>query len=82
MLVNLCAWANRRKVASELKLCFFMAHLDDYCSELFICGIHDTSSIIFQRGWTTWTIGAVDERVVAIAPIVMDLLNMVEVAKL
>ncbi|XP_045213280.2 autocrine proliferation repressor protein A-like [Mercenaria mercenaria] len=29
-----------------------------------------------KRGWTTWTVGAVDKRVVAIAPIVMDLLNM------
>lgn len=31
-----------------------------------------------KRGWTTWTVGAVDNRVVAIAPIVMDLLNMQE----
>ncbi|KAK3579247.1 hypothetical protein CHS0354_033324 [Potamilus streckersoni] len=31
-----------------------------------------------KRGWTTWTTGAVDKRVVAIAPIVMDLLNMVK----
>ncbi|XP_035673097.1 autocrine proliferation repressor protein A-like [Branchiostoma floridae] len=29
-----------------------------------------------KRGWTTWTTGAVDKRVFAIAPIVMDLLNM------
>eukprot|EP00051_Salpingoeca_urceolata_P020759 m.315662 g.315662 ORF g.315662 m.315662 type:complete len:599 (-) comp19677_c5_seq3:2185-3981(-) len=28
-----------------------------------------------KRGWTTWTTGAVDKRVVAIIPIVMDLLN-------
>lgn len=28
-----------------------------------------------KRGWTTWTTGAVDPRVVAIAPIVMDALN-------
>jgi PhoPQ-activated pathogenicity-related protein len=30
-----------------------------------------------KRGWTTWTTGAVDKRVVAIVPIVIDLLNMV-----
>ena len=30
-----------------------------------------------KRGWTTWTTGAVDKRVVAIVPIVIDLLNVV-----
>ncbi|KAH3871994.1 hypothetical protein DPMN_035209 [Dreissena polymorpha] len=29
-----------------------------------------------KRGWTTWTVGAVDKRVIAIAPMVMDLLDM------
>jgi PhoPQ-activated pathogenicity-related protein len=29
-----------------------------------------------KRGWTTWTTGAVDKRVIGIIPIVMDLLNI------
>jgi PhoPQ-activated pathogenicity-related protein len=31
-----------------------------------------------KRGWTTWTTGAVDKRVIAIMPVVIDLLNMQE----
>jgi len=31
-----------------------------------------------KRGWTTWTTSSVDARVIAIVPVVMDLLNVVE----
>lgn len=31
-----------------------------------------------KRGWTTWTTAVVDDRVVAIMPIVIDMLNVVE----
>lgn len=30
----------------------------------------------FFKGWTTWTTAAVDKRVFAAAPIVMDMLNL------
>ena len=35
-----------------------------------------------KRGWTTWLTGAVDDRAVAIAPMVIDMLNMTEHGKL
>ena len=33
-----------------------------------------------KRGWTTWLVGAVDKRVLAIAPIVLDAVNVVAFA--
>lgn len=34
-----------------------------------------------KRGWTTWLVGAVDPRVIAIMPIVIDALNSEEITK-
>ena len=34
---------------------------------------------ILQRGWTTWLHGAIDDRVVAMAPVVLSILNTQEV---
>lgn len=34
-----------------------------------------------KRGWTTWLVGAVDERVVALMPLVIDALNSVEITR-
>ena len=37
------------------------------------------AAVIFQRGWTTWSLAATDQRVIAAAPMVFSLLNFNEV---
>lgn len=48
-------------------------------------GSHDISDFVVsgasKRGWTTWLVGAVDERVSAIIPLVIDALNTNALAK-
>ncbi|XP_061192028.1 autocrine proliferation repressor protein A-like [Saccostrea echinata] len=50
---------------------FVKAKLGNNVEKFFIAGAS-------KAGWTTWTTAAVDKRVVAMAPIVLDLLNMVK----
>ena len=61
--------------------CMYKASKKAYC--MFVQGRAKWSQNLFtlQRGWTTWTTGIVDKRVIGIAPIVEDLLNLVPVSK-
>eukprot|EP01112_Ceratiomyxa_fruticulosa_P011099 TRINITY_DN2987_c0_g1_i1.p1 TRINITY_DN2987_c0_g1~~TRINITY_DN2987_c0_g1_i1.p1 ORF type:complete len:496 (+),score=111.08 TRINITY_DN2987_c0_g1_i1:188-1675(+) len=47
----------------------------------YVSGIPPVKSFVIggasKRGWTTWTTGAVDPRVIAIVPVVMPILNMI-----
>jgi PhoPQ-activated pathogenicity-related protein len=49
----------------------------EYCREQWSLNIEDfTVTGASKRGWTTWLTGAVDPRATAIAPMVIDTLNM------
>ena len=43
-------------------------------TNLWDCGTGICTSC--QRGWTAWTLAAVDKRVIGLVPMVMDLVNM------
>lgn len=61
-----------------------MDTVQDYLSSL-DSGALDVNEFVVsggsKRGWTTWLTAAVDERVIAIVPVVIDVLNMKEQMK-
>ncbi len=49
----------------------------DFCKDKWSIDIDSfTVTGASKRGWTTWLVGAIDERVTAIAPMVIDMLGM------
>ncbi len=56
-----------------------MDAVTSFCAKLDGGGVKVSKFVVTggsKRGWTTWTTAAVDKRVVAIVPIVIDVLNM------
>ena|SRR6218665_1468743 len=35
---------------------------------------------LLQRGWTTWLMGGIDDRIIALAPVVLSCVNLAEVS--
>ena len=56
-----------------------MDTVQDFCADLGLLSVTIDQFVVgggSKRGWTTWLTAAVDARVAAIAPLVIDLLNM------
>ncbi len=54
-----------------------MDAIQEFCEEEWSLSVESfTVTGASKRGWTTWLVGATDKRVSAIAPMVIDLLNM------
>ena len=52
----------------------------DRRSEQLLYWIFIFPGLYFKRGWTTYTVAAVDNRIIAQAPMVLTCLNFVEVS--